>query len=94
MPSASVRVTPSQPRQRANRYGTNISSASTPTPLVITPRPAAKQPSQYARQFGPRRKCSSRPQLASVIQPMISGSICARLTWYMNWNANSSAIAA
>ncbi len=65
-----------------------------PTPLVITPTPAAKHPSQNARQFGPRRKWTRSPQLASVIQPMIKGSICARLTWYMNWNTNSTAIAA
>ncbi len=41
--------------------GTIISSASMPTPLVITPMPAKNQPSHHQRQPGPSNRWRSRP---------------------------------
>ncbi|MNI72983.1 hypothetical protein D3C73_1289550 [compost metagenome] len=41
--------------------GTIISSAITPTPLVITPMPAKNQPSHHQRQAGPSSRWRSRP---------------------------------
>jgi len=54
-------VTRGQPRTEATAAGTIISSAITPTPLVITPSPAANQPSHHQRQAGPLSRWRSRP---------------------------------
>ena len=59
--SRACRRTPGQPRIDANAAGSSISSAITPTPLLIVPSPAAAQPSIHIRQSGPRSAWRSRP---------------------------------
>ncbi len=52
---------PAQPRLAAKIAGASISNASTPTPFVMVPTPAANQASVHMRQSGPRRKWRIRP---------------------------------